>query len=144
MKLIFFQFSSVAQSCWLFMTPWTAARKASLSITNSQTLLNLMSIESVMPPNHLIFCHPPSPRVCNLSQYHGLFQWVSSSNESVLRIRWPNIATSVSASILPMNIHDWFPLGLTGLISLKSQGHLRVFSNTTVQKHQFFGAQLSL
>ena len=106
MKLIFFQFSSVAQSCWLFVTPWTAARQASPSITNSQTLIKLMSIESVMPPNHLIFCRPPSPRVCNLSQYHGLFQWVSSSNKSVLRIRWPKYC-NFSFSINPSNEYSW-------------------------------------
>ena len=91
---------------WLFVTPWTAACQASLSITNSQSLLKLMSIESVMPSNHLILCHPlllpsifPSIRVF--------------SNESVLRIRWP-----ASATVLPVNIQDWFSLGLTGLISL--------------------------
>ena len=55
-----------------------------------------------------------------------------------------SIAVSASASVLPMNIHDWFPLGLTDLVSLQSKGHLRVFSNTIVQKHQFFGTQLSL
>ena len=121
----------------LFVTPWTAAHQASLSITNSQSLLKLMCIESVMPSNRLIFCHPlllpsifPSIRVF--------------SNESVLRIRWPNIGVSASASVLPMNIQGWFPLGWTGWISLQSKGLSRVFFNTTVQKHQFFGTQLSL
>ena len=66
------------------------------------------------------------------------------SNESVLRIRCQSIEASASASVLPINIQDWFPLGLTGLISLQYQGFSRVFSNTTVQKHQFFGAQLPL
>ena len=66
------------------------------------------------------------------------------SNESVLSIRWPNIGVSASASVLPMNIQNWFPLGLTGWISLQSKGLSRVFSNTTVQKHQFFGIQLPL
>ena len=66
------------------------------------------------------------------------------SKESVLHIRWPTIGVSASASVLPKNIQDWFPLWLTALISLKSKGFSRVFSNTTVQKHQFFGAQLSL
>ena len=65
-------------------------------------------------------------------------------NESVLYIRWQSITFSASASVLPMNIQDWFPLGWTGWISLQSKGFLRVFSNTTVQKHQFFSAQLSL
>ena len=65
------------------------------------------------------------------------------SNESALLIRWPNIRVSVSASVLPMNTRDWAPLGWTDWISLQSKGLSRVFSNTTVQKHQFFGAQLS-
>ena len=120
-------------------TPWTIARQASLSITtNSWSLLKLESIESVMPSNHLILCHPlllppsifPSIRVF--------------SNESVLCIRLPNIGVSVSASVLPMNIQDLFPLRLTGWIALQSMGLSGVFSNITVQKHQFFGAQLSL
>ena len=132
------QFSSAQSlSCvQLFATPWTVARQASLSITNSWSLLKLMSIESVMPSNHLILCHPlllppsifPSIRVF--------------SGESTLHIRWPEV--SASASVLPMNIQDWFYLRLTSWMSLQSRGLSRVFSNTTVQKHQFFGAQLSL
>ena len=122
----------------LFATPWTAALQASLSITNSQSLLKLMSIESMMSSNHLILCHPllippsifPSIRVF--------------SNESVICIRWPNIGVSASASVLPMNTQDWSPLGWTGWISLQSKGLSRVFSNTTVQNHQFFSTQLSL
>ena len=66
------------------------------------------------------------------------------SNESTLRIRWPNIRASTSASVLPVNIQDWSPLGLTGFISLQSTGLSRVYSNITVQKHQFFGTQPSL
>ena len=125
---------------WLFAAPWTVAHQASLSITNLQSLLKLMSIKLVMPSNHLILCHPllllpsiiPSIR---------LF-----SNESVLCIRWPKFGVSASASVsvLPMNIKGSFPLGLMGLISLQSKGLSRVFSNTTVQKHQFFDAQVSL
>ena len=107
-------------------------------ITNSRSLPKLMSIELVMPTSHLIFCHPllllppipPSIRVF--------------SNESTLRMRWQSIGVSASASVLPMNTQDWSPLGWTGWISLQSKGLPRVFSNTTVQKHQFFGAQLSL
>ena len=64
---------------WLFVTPWTATLQASLSITNSQSLLKLMSIKSVMPSNHLILCPSPSPPAFNLSQHQGLFKWVSSS-----------------------------------------------------------------
>ena len=123
---------------WLFVIPWTAACQASLSITNSWSLPKFMSIELVMPSNHLILFLPlllppsifPSIRVF--------------SNESVLHIRWPSIRVSASASVLPMNIQDWFPLGWNGCISLQSKGLSRVFSNTTVQKHQFFGTQLSL
>ena len=133
-------FSSVQSlSCvWLFATPWTAAHQASLFITDSQSLLKLMSIESVMPSNHLILCRrlllPPS-----------IFPSIRGfSNESVLCIRWPKYWSLASASGLPMNIQDWFPLGWTGWIFLQSKGLSRVFSNTTVQKHQFFGTQLSL
>ena len=113
---------------WLIETPWTAAFQASLSFTNSWSLLRLMSIESVMPSHHVILCHPllflpsifPSIRVF--------------SNESALRIKWPNY-WSFSFSISPSNEHpDWSPLGWTGLISLQSKGLSRVFSNTTVQK----------
>ena len=122
----------------LFATPWIAARQASLSITNSQSSLRLMSIELVMPSNHLILCCPllllpsifPSIRVFPSSQFF------SSGGQSN--------GVSASASVLPMNIQDWFPLGWTGWKSLQSKGLSRVFSNTTVQKHQFFGAPLSL
>ena len=118
-----------------FVTPWIAARQASLSITNSQSLLKLMSIESVMPSNHLIFCLPllllplifPSIRVF--------------SNESTLRIGGQIIGVSASAWVPPMNIQDWFPLGWTGWISLQSKGLSGVFSSTTVRKHQLFGTQ---
>ena len=95
-----------------------------------------MSIDSVMLSNHLILCRPlllppsvfPSIRVF--------------SNESVLASGGQSIGVSGSALVLPMNIQDWFPVGLNGLISLQSKGLSRVFSNTTVQKHQFFGTQL--
>ena len=85
--------------------------------------------------------HPlssPSPAF-NLPQHQGLFRWVSSLQKS-----GQSIGVSASASVLPMNIQDWFPLGWTDLISLQSKGLSRVFSNTTVQKDQFFGTQLSL
>ena len=131
------QFSSVQwlSRIRLFATQCTAAYQASLSITNSRSLLKLMSIESVMPSNHLILCHPllllpsifPSNRVF--------------SNESVLYIRWPKYWSFCFS--MPMNIQDWFPLGWIGWISLQSKRLSRAFSNTTVQKHQFFSAQLS-
>ena len=121
----------------LFATRWTAVHQASLSITNSQSLLKLMSIESVMPSNHLILCHPLLP----LSIFPSIRVF---SNESVLGIRWTKY-WSFSFSISPSNEYsDWFPLGWTGWISLQPKGPSRVFSNTTVQKHQFFGTQLSL
>ena len=133
-------FSSVQSlSCVrLLVTPWTAAPQASLSITNSRSLLKLMSMESVMPPNHLILC-------CPLLLPPSIFPSIRVfSNESVLHIRWPKY-WSFSFSISPSNERpglisfrmDWLDL-------LQSKGLSSVFSNTTVQKHQFLGAQLSL
>ena len=122
---------------WLFAIPWTAAHQASLSITNSWSLLKLMSIKSVMPSNHLILCHPlllPSI-IPSISVF---------SNESVFPIRWPKYWSSASAPVLPINIQDWFPLGWTSWISLQSKGLSKVFSNTTDKKHQFFATQFSL
>ena len=131
------QFSSVQplSHVRLFATPWTAARQASLSITNSRSPHKPMSIKLVMPSNHLLLLLPsifPSIRVF--------------SNESALRIRWPKyLSFSFNISpVLPMNTQDRSPLGWTGCMSLQSKGISRVFSNTTVQKHQFFGTQLFL
>ena len=122
----------------LFATPGTAARQASLFITNSRSLLKLMSIESMMLSNHLILCLP-------LLLLPSIFPSIRVFyNESVLHIRWPKYWSFSFNISLPMNIQDLFPLELTGLISLPSKGLSRVFSNTIVQKHQFFGAQLSL
>ena len=111
--------------------------KASLSITNSRSSPQLMCIESVMPSSYLILCRPlfllppipPSIRVF--------------SNESTLHIRWPKYWSFSFSIVLPKNTQDWSPLEWTGWISLRSKGLSRVFSNTTVQKHRFFGAQLS-
>ena len=113
----------------LFVTPRTAAHQASMSITNSRSSLRLTPIESMMPSSHLILFRPllllppitPSIRVF--------------SNESALHTRWPKY-WSFSVSIIPSK-------EIPELISLQSRGLSRVFSNTTVQKHQFFGAQLS-
>ena len=243
------QFSSVQSlsRVWLFVTPWTTACQASLSITNSQSSPKPMSIESVMPSSHLILCCPllllpsipPSIRVFSNESalcirwptYWSFSFSISPSNEHPglisFRMNWlghwsekvkwshsvvsdslqpqglqhtslpcpspipqacsnssplswwchPTVSSSVvpfssclqsfpasrsfsmswsfasgghstgvsaSASVLPMNIQDWFPLGWTGWISLQSKGLSRVFSNTTVQKHQFFSTQLSL
>ena len=120
---------------WLFVTPWTAAHQASLSVFNSWSLLKLMSNELVMPSNQLILC-------CPLLLLPSIFPSIRVfSNELALRIRWPKY-WSFSFNISPSNEHS-------GLISfrmdsLQSKGLSRVFSNTTVQKHQFFGAQPSL
>ena len=123
----------------LFVTPWIAARQASLSITNSRSLLRLMSIESVMPSSHLILCHP-------LLLMRDLYSLPASGSFPMSQIfSWggQRIRVSASASVLPVNTQDWSPLEWIGWISLQSKGLSRVFSNTTVQKHQFFGAQLS-
>ena len=122
----------------LFVTPWTTARQASLSITNSRSLPKLMSIELAIPSNHLILCHP-------LLLLPSVFPSAGSFLMSQLFISGgQSIGATASTSILPMNILDWFPLGWTGLTSLQSKGLSSVFSNTTVQKHQFFSGQLSL
>ena len=130
--------SSVAQCVQLFVTSWTAACQASLSITNSQSLLKLMSIKLVMPSNISSSVVPFSSRLQSFpaSGSYPVSQFFASSGHS--------IGVSASASVLSMNIQDWFPLGWTGWISLQSKGPSRVFSNTTVQKHQFLGAWLSL
>ena len=102
------------------------------------SLTKLMSIELVMPSNHLILCRPLLLLPSTFPSIRVFF------SESVLCIRWPRY-WSFSFNISPsMNIQDWSPLGWTGWISLQSKGLSRVFSNTTVQKHQFFGTQLSL
>ena len=123
----------------LFATPWTAARQASLSVTSSRSPPKPMSIESVMSSNHVILCLPlllpsifPSIKVFSKT-LSGFFPWGSQS-----------IGVSPSLSVLQINTQDWSPLGWTGWISLQSKGFSRVFSNTTFQKYQFFGSQLSL
>ena len=133
------QFSSVTQLCLTLCDPVTLAqRQASLSITYSQSPPKPMSIESAMPSNHLILClHllllPQSLPASGSFPMSQLFAWGGQST-----------GVSASASVLPMNTQDWSLLGWTGWISLQSKGLSRVFSNTRVQKHQFFGAQLSL
>ena len=114
------QFSSVAQSCSTLCIPTDCSK--------------LMSIESVMPSNYLILCHPLSSCLQSFpaSGSFLMSQFFTSSGQS--------IGVSASASVLSMNIQDWFPLGWTSWISFRSKGLSRVFSNTTVQNHQFFGA----
>ena len=120
------QYSSLSH-VWLFATPWTAARQAFLSIINSRSLLKLMSIESVMSSNHLILGRPLLllPSILQASRSFQISQFFASGS--------PSIGASASASVLPMNIQNWFPLGWTGWISLLSKGLSRVFSNTTVK-----------
>ena len=134
MSSVQFSHSSLVQ---LFATPWIEAHQASLSITNSQSLLKLMSIESVMPSSHLILCRPllllppipPSTRVF--------------SNESTLCMGWPKY-WSFSFTISPSNEHPGLIFRMDWLDLLAVQGTLsRVLSNTTAQKHQFFGTRLS-
>ena len=122
---------------WLLATPYPAACPASLSITNSRSLLKLMSIESVMPTKHLILCHH---FLLLLSIFPSIRVF---PNESVLCIRWPKY-WSFSLSISPSSEYSALISLLTSLISLQSKGLWRVFSNTTVHNHQFSGAQLSL
>ena len=117
----------------LFATPWTTAHQASLSITNCWGLPKPMSIKSVMPSNHLFLCHPLLlPSIFPSIKSFQMSQLLASGGQS--------IGASASTSVLPMNTQDWSSLGWTGWISLQSRGLSRVFSNTTVQKHQFFGA----
>ena len=131
------QFSSVTQSCPTPVTRRIAAYQASLSIANSQGLLRIMSLESVMPSSHLILCHP---LLLPLSIFPSIRVF---SYELALCSRWPKYW--ISFRISPSNEYSgFFPLVSTGLVSLQSRGFSRVFSNTTVQNHQFFTAQLSL
>ena len=131
------QFSPVAQLCLTCCNPMNHSTPGVLSITNSWSLPKLMSIESEMPSNHLILCHPllllpPIPLSIRVF-----------SNESALHMRWLKY-WSISFSISPSNKHlGLISFGWTGWISLQSKGLSRVFYNTTVQKHQFFHAQLS-
>ena len=123
---------------WHFATPWTAAHQAPMFSTISRSLLKFLSVKSTMFSNHLILCchlllclqsFPPSGSF-------PLSRLFASGGQS--------IRASASASVLQMNIHSWFPLGLTDLISLQSKGLSRVFSSTTIWKHQFFDTQPSL
>ena len=125
-SLVQFSHSVLSDSLW---TPWIAAHQASLSITNSWSLLKLMPIESVMPSHPLSSPSPPAP---NPSHDQGLFQWVNSSYQ-VAKV----LEVSASASVLPMNTQDLSPWGWTGWISLQSKRLSSIFSNTTVQNYQW-------
>ena len=131
---------SVTQSCPILYTwtPRTPAHQTSLSFTMSLNLPRLMCFESVMPSNHLVLCHPFSSCLQSfLASGSFLMSWLCTSGGQ-------SIGASASASVLSVNIQDWFPLGLNSLISLQSEGLSRVFSNTTVKKYQFLGTQPSL
>ena len=122
----------------LFAPPWITALWASLSFTTSQNFLKIMSIELVMPFHHLIFVVPYSfcPQSFPASRTFTVSWLFASGGQS--------IGASASAWVLPMSVQDWFPLGVTGLISLLSKGLSRVFFSTTIQKYQFFSVQPSL
>ena len=136
--LISFSSVKLLSHVQLFVTPCTAACQSSLSITNSQSLLKLMSIELVMHPSisssviPFSFCLQSFPP----SGSFPMSQPFASGGQSN--------GASASASVLPINIQAWSPLGLAGLISLQSKGFSSIFSNTTLQKHQFFSTQVSL
>ena len=143
-----FKMGVEAFSCWcsccslthvpLFASPWTAECLASLSFTISQSLLKFMSIELVILSNYLILC-------CLILLLLSVFPSIRVfSNEKAPHQGGQSIGASASASVLLTNIRDWFPLGLTGFISLLSKGLSRVFPSTTVWKHQFFDTQPSI
>ena len=136
---MFCQFSSVQSlsRAWLFVTPWIAACQASLSITNPRSSLRFTFIESVMPSSHLILCHPLLllPQFLPASKSFPMSQLFTRGGQST--------GVSALASFLPKKSQGWSPSEWTGWIFLQFKGLSRVFSNTTVQKHQFFGAQLS-
>ena len=128
--------SSVAQSCLTLSSPMDYSMPGFLV---HHELLELAQTHVHWVGDAIQSSHPlssPSPPVFNLSRSFSMSQFFESSCQS--------IGASATASVLPMNIQDWFPLGWTGCISLQSKGLSRVFSSTTAQKHQFFGTQLSL
>ena len=133
---IYFVHCPVAKLCPTLCNPMDYSTPASLSFTVSWNLFKLMSIESVMLFNHLILRHPfllCLQSFLALGSFPMSFLFTSSGQ-----------STGASASVFPMNVQGWFPLGLAGLISLQSEGLARVFSNTRIQKHQFFHTQPSL
>ena len=132
------QFSSVTQLCLTLYDPINCSTPG-ISVHHQLPELTQTHVHWVgdaIQPSHLL--SSPTPPALNLSQHQGLFKWLSSSHHG------QSIGVPASTSVLPMNTQDWSPLGWTVWISLQSKGLSGVFSNTTVQKHQFFGAQLSL
>ena len=136
------QFSSVTQSCLTLCdpmdcsTPGLPVHHQLLEFTHT----HVHGVGDAIQPSHPL--SSPSPPAFNLSQHQGLFKRVSSLHQVAKVLEFQLV--SASASVLPMNIQNWFPLGWTGWISLLSKGLSRVFSNTTVQKHRFFSVQPSL
>ena len=126
---------SVAKSYPILCDFMDCSTPAFLSLMNSRSLPRFMPIESVMPSDHLILCHLFS--FC-LQSFPA---WGSSPTSWLFASRSQSIGAPTSGSVLPMSIQGWFPLGLTGFISLLSKGLSRVFFSTTIWKHQFFGAQ---
>ena len=131
------QFSPVTQSCPTLCDPMDCSTPGFPVHHQLRELVqtHVHRVGDAIQPSHPL--SSPSLPDFNHSQHQGLFKWVSSSHQVAQSI-------GASASVLPMNIQDWLPLGWTGWISLQSKGLSRVFTNTTVQKHQFFGTQLSL
>ena len=132
------QFSSVTQSCPTLCYPMNRSMPG-LPVHHQLpefTQTHVHRVGDAIQPSHPL--SSPSPPAPNPSQHQGLFQWVNSASGG------QSTGVSVSASVLPMNTQDWSPLGWTAWVSLQSKGLSRVFSNTTVQKRQFFGTQLSL
>ena len=129
-------YCSFAKSRLTLCNPVECSITGSSVLTISWSLLKLTSVELVMPFNHLIICSPFSFCLQSFpaSGSFPLSQLLASNGQSIGPL----------ASVLPVNIQGWFPLELTGLISLQSTGLSRVFSSTTVQRHQFFGTQPSL
>ena len=131
-------FSSIAQSCWTLFYPRDCST-AGLPVHHQlpeSTHTHVHWVSDAIQRAHPL--PPSSPPAFNLPQNQGLFKWVSSSHQVA---KYWHFSFSISP---PVNIQDWFPLGLTGWISLQSKGLSRIFSCTTVQKHQFFDAKLSL
>ena len=128
------QFSSVAQSCLTLCNPMGCSTPGfSVLWYLPEFAWTHCWVSDAIQPSHPLL--PPSPPAFNLSQHQGILQWVGSSHQAVKVLE----LASVLVLVPPMNIQDWSPLGLTSLISLQSKGLSKVFSNTTVQKHQFFG-----
>ena len=128
---------SVTQLCPTLCNPVDCSKPGCPVLHHLLEFAHIQWVGKAIQPSHPLL--PPSPFAFNLSQHQGLFQLVSSSH-----LGGQSTGVSASASVLPMNTQDWPPLGWTGWISLQSKGCSRVFSNNTVQKHQFFAAQLSL